>query len=170
MADETPGTSVDEPEPAGHQLYWAVANGDVDQLQALCSRWSGQGDHLNWSHPEDNGLTPLHKACDSPQCTAILLSTPGIDVNKGTNHGWTPLWWAAHNGYPETVQALLAAPGKDETGKDRPPLDPPLDLNKAPTEGGWEGRSPLTIAKENHLEREGCQEVVRLLEAAGALA
>lgn len=83
-------------------------------------------------------------ACMSPTCTTILVRTPGIDVNKRNDEGWTPLWWAAHNGYPETVQALLAAPGKDETGKDYPPLDPPLDLNAAPTRGGGRtgARSP----------------------------
>jgi len=170
MLDENSVTPDEDEGPPGYQLYWAVGNNDEGQLQALCTTWKGNGDALNWSHPDDHGMTPLHMACMSPTCTTILVRTPGIDVNKRNEEGWTPLWWAAHNGYPETVQALLAAPGKDETGKDYPPLDPPLDLNAAPTRGGWEDRSPLTIARENHLEREGCLEVVRLLEAAGARA
>jgi ankyrin repeat protein len=101
---------------------------------------------------------------------AILVSTPGCEVNKGDNDGWTPLWLAAFNGYPETVQALLAAPG--------------IDLNKAPTgvDKRHIGKSPLTIAREEAAggrksweteeqaaeRRKRCQEVVRLLEGAGA--
>ena len=123
-------------------------------MQALCERWGGHGEVINWANP-DYGSTPLHAAYRSPQCTAILLSTPGCEVNKGDKHGRTPLCWAAINGQPETVQALLAAPG--------------IDLNKAPT-GGWaKGKSPLTIAREEAAKgREGCREVVRLLEGAGA--
>jgi len=155
------------PEGTGRQLYDAVYNKQLDQVRTLCERWAGHGEVINWANPY-SGDTPLHEARDSPQCATILLSTPGIDVNKGDRHGWTPLWWAAWKGQPETVQALLAAPG--------------IDLNKAPT-GGWaKGKSPLTIAREEAARgkasyeseqeavwrMEGCQEVVRLLEAAVA--
>ena len=140
------------PEGTGRQLWEAASRGQVDQVQALCERWGGHGEVISWAHPIF-GLTPLHKAYRSPQCTAILLSTPGCDVNKGTNDGQTPLWLAAYYGFPETVQALLAAPG--------------IDINKAPTGGEEEciGKSPLIIAREGAARgRGGCQEVVRLLE------
>ena len=141
------------------------------QVQALCERWGGHGEVINWASPRD-GSTPLHEAYRSPQCTDILLSTPGCDVNKGDWDGQTPLWDAAYYGKPETVQALLAAPG--------------IDLNKAPTGGDkrYIGKSPLTIARKMAAEgkqswekseeqaarrREACQEVVWLLEGAGAV-
>ena len=146
------------PEGTGRLLWVAAMYWQVDQVQALCEKWGGDEQVINWANPDRDGQTPLYMARDSPQMTAILLSTPGCDVNKGTNSGRTPLWWAASNCCPETVQALLAAPG--------------IDLNKAPTEGGecCEGKSPLTMAREGAAweERKSCQEVVRLLEGAGA--
>ena len=172
--DDTP-TPTQPPGPApegtGMQLWHAAYKGQVDQVQALCERWGGDGQVINWASPRDDGRTPLHEAYRSPQCTAILLSTPGCDVNKGDWDGQTPLWDAAYYGKPETVQALLAAPG--------------IDLNKAPTGGDkrYIGKSPLTIARERAAEgrkewesmeqaarrREACQEVVWLLEGRGPL-
>lgn len=144
------------PIPPGQMLYVAAHNGQADKVKALCERWEGDGEVINWAHPY-TGNTPLYDAAYSiPECMDILLSTKGIDVNKGNKDGMTPLWKAAYMGEPETVQALLAAPG--------------IDLNKAPT-GGWKGnigKSPLTIARENPGRMNGCKEVVRLLEAAGA--
>lgn len=151
------------PEGTGRQLWYAADSGQVAQVQALCERWGGHGQVINWANPDDNGQTPLHATCDSdsPQCTAILVSTRGIDVNKGDNDGFTPLWYAAYNGLPETVQALLA--------------DKDIDLNKAPTVGNYLdsnnishsalGKSPLVIAKDNPLGKGGCEAVVTLLEA-----
>jgi hypothetical protein len=155
------------PEGTGRQLYDAVYNKQLDQVRTLCERWAGHGEVISWANPY-TGDTPLHAARDSPQCATILLSTPGIDVNKGDRHGWTPLFYAAYFGNPKTAKALLAAPG--------------IDINKAATGEGLEGKSPLTIArematagklwedseKEAAERRKACQEVVRLLEAAEA--
>jgi ankyrin repeat protein len=133
-------------------------------VQALCERWGGDREVINWAHPGYGGTTPLNAAWDSPEITAILLGTPSCEVNKGDNDGKTPLWRAALNGQPETVQALLAAPG--------------IDLNKAPYGGVYyvggsmrpaKGKSPLTISREKAAEsEEGYQDIVRLLERAGA--
>jgi len=145
------------PEGTGYQLWLAAFSGQVAKVQALCERWGGHGEVISWANPDNGGWTPLHAAYGSPQMTAILLSTPGCEVNKGDNNGETPLWKAAYWGKPETVQALLKAPG--------------IDLNKAPTGGRYIGKSPLTIARDMDAEGwEGCQEVVRLLEGAGAVA
>jgi hypothetical protein len=159
LVEATPAPSQGPaPEGTGKQLWRAANSGQVAQVQALCERWGGHGEVINWAHPDNYGSTPLHAACDSPQCTAILLSTPGCEVNKGDNYGSTPLWGAALNGEPETVQALLAKPG--------------IDLNKAPTGGRemFRGKSPLAIAQERaamgEWYSEGCQEVATLLEKA----
>jgi len=122
------------PDSTGMLLWVAVNAKAVEYVRALCRDMSGQWDVLNWANPGNNGYTPLHVANDNPQCTALLLSTPGIDVNKVDNDGQTPLWLAAYNGQPETVQALLAAPG--------------IDVNRAPRGMSWSGMSPLTIARE----------------------
>jgi len=146
---------------------------EVDQLQALCERWGGHGEVINWANPEEDDSTPLHvgvqvSSIANPKSVAILLSTPGCEVNKGDKYGKTPLWWAIDYGLPKTVQALLAAPG--------------IDLNKAPN-GGYacNGKSPLTFARESAFAiafgnrpelqdfvRQQRQEVVRLLVEAGA--
>ena len=135
------------------ELWDAVYNEQVDQVQALCERWGGNGEVISWANPEFDGVTPLHKA--NPLCAAVLVSTPGCDVNKADKDGWTPLWGAACDGNLEKFQVLLAAPG--------------IDLNKAPTAGWGSGRSPLNIARGMAEGGRGqCKEVASLLEAAGA--
>lgn len=148
------------PEGTGLKLWEATTRGDSMQVADLCQKWAGHGEVINWAHPDYNGSTPLHHVWAGPQITTILLGTPGIDVNKETNDGTTPLLMAAQLGEPETIQALLAAPG--------------IDLNKASTGGPYIGKSPLTIAREKAVgesfRREDHQEIARLLEAAGAKA
>jgi len=148
------GSGAPATESTRKRLYEMASGRQVDQLRAMCRHWSGHGEVLNWANPLNVGNTPLHMAVDSPECTAILVSTPGTDANKADHDGWTPLWCAAINGQAKTVKALLAAPG--------------IGINQAPTRGGVKGKSPLTIARENPKCKEGCQEVVGLLEGAGA--
>ncbi len=112
------------------------------------------------------------------ETVAEMLSVPGIDVNKATNNGWTPLYGAAREGYTEVVKLLLAAPGIDvnkANGSGWTPLNtaaynghtevvklllavPGIDVNKANAYGG----TPLSSAND--------PEVIELLKAAGAVA
>ena len=42
-----------------------------------------------------------------------LLGHPGIDINKGTNVGWTPLYIACKNCDKAVLELLMQHPGID---------------------------------------------------------
>lgn len=58
-------------------------------------------------------LPPLHRAvCHGfVRCVRLLLSTPGVDINRPCHKGFTPLHVAACRGQLECLQLLLATPG-----------------------------------------------------------
>ena len=92
--------------------------------------------------------TPLKAAVSEgrTEYVKLLLSAPGIDVNKRGDKG-TPLYIAARFNEVEIVKLLLATPG--------------IDINKH--KDSFSAETPLGIATE-----EGNTEVIKLLKAAGA--
>ena len=69
-----------------------------------------------------------------PPPSLSLFFSPGIDVNKTGNNGWTAVMNAVYNGRTEVVRALLAIRG--------------IDLNKRATAECAKGRTALGIAIE----------------------
>ncbi len=67
------------------------------------------------------GESALHWAAGNGESerVEILLSAPGIDVNRQDKTGKTPLHWAAEMGHIECVKLLLAAPGIDPNLQNR---------------------------------------------------
>ena len=56
-----------------------------------------------------NEKTPLHRAAEFG-CLEIceLLIQHGADVNAADTEGWTPLYWAAWNGYDDIFELLIS--------------------------------------------------------------
>ncbi len=128
-------------------------NIDESQYQQALCQAAGQGEialvrlliqaGANVNTGGNEGKTPLFRAVEKNRtaCVKLLLSTPGIDPNRGnTNNGVTPLWVASLSGYAEVVRLLIAAPG--------------IDVNRA----DCDGETPLYWAAFN-----GRTECVRLL-------
>ena len=69
----------------GKLLYEAAYAGDLDKMKIVLKECKGKPDQLNWSSAERYGRTPLVIASYYNQVEAVklLLSTPGVDVNKG---------------------------------------------------------------------------------------
>ncbi|MDO5472503.1 MAG: ankyrin repeat domain-containing protein [Akkermansia sp.] len=87
----------------------AVLANDVDMIRLLIDA----GADVNALHKE---CTPLYTAIlESKQETVkVLLTAPGIDVNKECVRGWTPLTMSAENFRPVAyLNLLLSAPGID---------------------------------------------------------
>ena len=55
------------------------------------------------------GRVALHTAAqrNDQEAVRILLSLPGVDPNKPTKEGLTPVMWAAKNGKAEALESLL---------------------------------------------------------------
>ncbi len=118
-----------------------------------------------------DGVTPLTEAACNYNCQGgrdiltLLLSAPGIDVNKVDRYGMTALNWAAYQGFDDCVQLLLDVPGINVNKADNDgetPLHralrqgstrclglllaaPGIDVNK----GDLNGESPLFRAVRN---------------------
>ena len=111
------------------------------------------------------GETALHTCAYSGNTAgARVLLGAGASVNPGDSwRGQTPLMWAAAEGHPETMQALIEA-GADVDARstiiewERQRTDEPRDKWLPP--GGW---TPLLLAA-----RESCVKCVDVLAAAGA--
>ena len=87
----------------------------------------------------------LHKAAEKGKLDRVrLLVEQGVDKDKGSSGGYSPLYLASSNGHLEVVQYLV------EQG---------ASLDKASNYG----ETPLAIAADN-----GCLEVVRYLLEQGA--
>ena len=173
-------------------LHWAVRNNDamlVDRLlragakphpenrygvtpialacesgsAALVARLLKAGVSANATGPY--GETALHTCAHSGSTAAArVLIAAGASVDPGDSwRGQTPLMWAAAEGHPETMKALIDA-GADIDARstiiqwERQRTDEPRDKWLPP--GGW---TPLLLAA-----RENCVACVDVLAAAGA--
>ena len=136
----------------GFTLWKAVNENDSNKVKGLCDKYKNVDSVLNWTDDE-NGETPLHRAItnnsDNTAITRILVNTPGVDVNKQNNYGWTPLFFASSAGLPSVVTELLQH--KD------------IDINISPTSGIYENQTPLQIATR-YSDEEGYKEVVDILK------
>ena len=91
----------------------------------------------------DEGRTALWLSSGNAEVVTLLLSAEGIDANKATVHGATPLAMASYNGQATVVKLLLAQAG--------------IDANQAIAAAG---ATPLSMACE-----KGHAAVVKLLLA-----
>jgi ankyrin repeat protein len=173
-------------------LHWAVKNNDamlVDRLlragarphpqnrygitpialacesgsAALVERLLEAGVSANATGPY--GETALHTCAHAGNTAAArVLIAAGASIDPGDSwRGQTPLMWAAAQGHPETMQALIEA-GADVNARstivvwERQRTDEPRDKWLPP--GGW---TPLLLAA-----RENCVKCVDVLAKAGA--
>ena len=140
----------------GYSLWNAANEGDSEKVKSLCEKYKNNYSVLNWRGKR--GETPLHRAItnkgDNSVNTRILVNTPGVDVNKQNNDGWTPLFFASSLGLPSIVTELV-------TRKD-------IDINISPTRGIYENQTPLQIAtrysESDADDGEGYKEVVKILQ------
>lgn len=79
---------------------------DIHCVQYLC-----RSKDLDVNKGDDQGLTPLHFAVADPgsrEIVSMLLTHPGLDINKPDSSGATALMRACHCGQVESVRLLLA--------------------------------------------------------------
>ena len=121
-------------------------------MRGLCEKWGGKREVVNWANPDEvelgggrcKGTTSLFIASDNghTDVVRVLVSLPGIDINKADNGGWTPLRAASRSGHTDVVRVLVSLPG--------------IDINKADNYG----RTPLGVANK--------EEIKAILRAKGA--
>jgi len=77
------------PAEPGKLLYDAAVDGDVAKMKIAIMECKGKADQLNYSNPQRYGRTPLVIACyyNNVDAVKLLLSTPGVDINKGIDFG-----------------------------------------------------------------------------------
>jgi len=140
----------------GRRLYDAAYAGDVAQMKVVLAECKGKPDQLNWASKERYGRTPLVIACYYNRVDAVklLLSTPGVDVNKGIDFGTTALMYAAHRGHADVVKVLLA--------------DRRTNINARGTGGRWAGKTALKLCTELRGYVTENSKVADLLRAKGA--
>lgn len=82
---------VVSPVEPGKLLYDAAVDGDLTKMKIAIKECKGNKDQLNYSNLQRYGRTPLVIACyyDNVEAVKLLLSTPGVDVNKGIDFGTT---------------------------------------------------------------------------------
>jgi hypothetical protein len=73
----------------GKLLYDAAVDGDVSKMKIAIKECAGNADQLNYANSQRYGRTPLVIACyyNNVDAVKLLLSTPGVDVNKGIDFG-----------------------------------------------------------------------------------
>ena len=90
-------------------LMCAAKKGDLRIVQALLS-----APHININSKNTSGSTALMVAIENTRDEVVkALINKGANVNAADNKGWTPLLFAAQEGYLKIVQALLSAPEID---------------------------------------------------------
>jgi len=139
---------------AGAALYDAAYSGNLDKMKAIISESKGNKETLNWRNMERYGRTPLVIASyyNKADAVQLLLSTPGVDPNLGSDFGATALHFAAHRGHLQVVKALL----QDKRTK----------VNVLATGGKWEGKTALDVT--SGMGMSGSPEIIEALKAKGA--
>jgi len=127
----------------GKAIYKAAKEGDLATLQRLSEEWMGN-DVMNWANPDHFGRTPLFSASSKghTDIVKVLVSLPGIDINKADKNDVTPLLVACYKGRTDIVKVLVSLPG--------------IDINKASSND----RTPLGVADN--------EEIRAILRAKGA--
>lgn len=138
----------------GNQLYDAAYAGNVEKMKELIVAAKGDKKVLNWQNMERYGRTPLVISAYYNKVAAVklLLSTPGVDPNLGSDFGATALHFAAHRGHLDVVKVLLA--------------DRRTKVNVLATGGKWEGKSALDVT--GGMGMSGRPEISEALKAKGA--
>jgi ankyrin repeat protein len=152
-----------KPHPENRYGVTPIALACESGSAAIVERLLKAGVSANATGPA--GETALHTCAYSGNTPAArVLIAAGASVDPGDNwRGQTPLMWAAAEGHPETMQALIDA-GADVNARstiiewERQRTDEPRDKWLPP--GGW---TPLLLAA-----RESCVTCVDVLAAAGA--
>ena len=90
-----------EPEKVGSQLRAAALAGDAAQAE------------LPASAPDSYGDSALHLAARSGQASILALAS-GVDVDRRSAAGATPLWLACFHGHREVAELLLARGAQPE--------------------------------------------------------
>ena len=84
-----------EPEPVGSLLRAAALAGDAAQAK------------LPASAPDSYGDSALHLAARSGQASILAALASGVDVDRRSAAGATPLWLACFHGHREVAELLL---------------------------------------------------------------
>ena len=156
-----PGSNATVKPPAntGTNILYYVTSKNVDELNKLLDKWSGNEEALNWGNSIE-GTTAFLAACGTNciECLKSLLNTSGVDVNLADKTGYTGLFWAVIKGNIDIIKELLDK--KDFTK---------LDLDKSPIKGQYAGWTPLKVA--NFLaspNKKDFASIAIMLEDAGA--
>lgn len=133
--DKTVLHVVNTVEP-GRLLYDAAVDGDVAKMKVAIKECKGNVEQLNYSNMQRYGRTPLVIACyyNNLDAVKLLLSTQGVDINKGIDFGTTALMYAAHRGHAECVKILCA--------------DRRINVNARGTGGRWKDKTALKLVTE----------------------
>ena len=142
----------------GKLLYDAAVDNDVAKMKIAIKECNGNKDQINFANPQRYGRTPLVIACyyNNVDAVKLLLSTPGVDVNKGIDFGSTALMYAAHRGHAESVKLLLA--------------DKRTNVNARGSGGRWTNKTALKLVTEMRGYTTENSAVADLLRAKGAIA
>ena len=113
-----PGPRKEDLHPG--RLYMYYKSSDCDPLHIAASY--GFTDIIEYAHPmgldfnvqEGDKMTPLcYAAMAGRKAVAKVLIDKGVDVNRPSDIGMTPLMLAVHNNLAEVAETLLCADGID---------------------------------------------------------
>ncbi len=90
------------PEWGSTPLHYAVRDGHVEIVRLLIEK----GADVNAGN--DRGVTPLHRAIHNDEIVKLLIDA-GAKIDAGDDRGETPLHWAALDGAPKAMNALLSS-------------------------------------------------------------
>jgi hypothetical protein len=106
-----------EARAAPKQLWSAAEEGDLEAVRGMCEKWGGREDVVNWANPAIVVLSGIPCADTTSLFAAsikghtdvvkVLVSLPGIDINKAAKNDVTPLGVADN----EEIKAILRAKG-----------------------------------------------------------
>lgn len=137
---------------AGRKVYELAGRGDTTKLAEILVDAKGNKNILNWKAKERYGRTPLVIASyyGKLDTVKLLLSTKGVDPNKGTDFGATALHFAAHRGHIDVVNLLLANRVK---------------VNVEATGGKWTGATALDVCEG--MGMQGKPEIIAAIKKKG---